>query len=79
MRTIIIYRSSEANYTPESLLLSYAKTAPGHGFRSDRDGKIFLRIESSYYEYDHWDIEHTDKYTDCVTVYLKEAEKGDTK
>lgn len=78
MKTIFLAVSSTF-YTPASLLLKYAKNTPGCGYKYGPDGRIYLRIEDKFYEYDHWDIDPVDKDNDDVTVYLKEVEKGETK
>ena len=75
--TIIAVRiPKSSNPTPASLLLKYARENANAGYLYGRHGKVYLRLEDKYYEYDHWDIKHLVRNEDTVTIYLNEIEKG---
>ena len=77
MRTINLIRPRNANYTPASLLLTYARNNPEAGYKYDEFGKVHLRIRDEFFVYDHWEITHIDDNLDQVTVFLQEEQKGE--
>lgn len=77
MTSVAMTRHKADNYTPASLLLSYAKTHPGFGYRYDPRSGVYLRHEDKLYRYHHWKIEPLNRTEETVTVYLEEVEKGD--
>ena len=73
MQTITLVRPHEANYTPASLLLDYAKHRVGCGYKYGEYGNLLLRLEGKVYEYDHWKITPLRDNEDKITLYLKEV------
>ena len=77
MRTINIIRPRDANYTPASLLLTYARNNPEAGYKYDEFGKVHLRIRDEFFVYDHWSIKHVGDGLVNITVFLQEEQKGE--
>lgn len=68
LKTIRLTRPQGANYTPASLMHSYAAEHPGARFSSYR-GRAVLTIDGTPYGYDHWEIRPA-AGEEIVTVYL---------
>lgn len=60
------------NYTPSSLMHTYAQQHPSASFCYDLNGKPYLLIANVRYYYKHWRIIAVSPNSEMVTVYLED-------
>ncbi|MBQ9801919.1 MAG: hypothetical protein IJW51_02470 [Clostridia bacterium] len=63
------------NYTPNGLMLTYAKQHPSTSFGYDKHGRAYLLLANVRYFYNRWRVIAVSPNSEMVTVYLNSEVK----
>lgn len=74
LQSLILLRPRTANYTPEDLMLSYAREAKSEHVKAERCGafcELRLIISGETYRFHHWQIDPFLGNVDRITIFLE--------